>query len=243
MTTIKLLNGQEYQLTERERILNADEQKDMNLIFNLPHVEYFKETGGEMYGSGLEKIFDKDGNYVLRNVKTKEVILDECEKIEPIFKKTIVTSLSIGPRCSGMVYFQKAYTEDSGFLCYTVTHNKDKEVGPQYKFKIVKYCVMDKLDGRLLPIQDYFNKSNNRNMINEIKEYIIKNKQKFQTNSILLELQSLNIIDKSNISLVIQIIDGMTINGELERKTDDQRNIYYEVKSYTKPYAKSLNRK
>ncbi len=240
--TIKLLNGKEYPLSEREVILDVDKQEDLNKILKLQKVEYFNETGGEMYGPGLERIFDKDGNYVLRNVKTKEVILDDCEKIVPIFKRTIFTGSSTGPRCSGMIYYQIAYTEDNWLLCYKVTYTKDRGIEPKYEFKKIKYCMHDKLDGRLIPISGYKIKSN-KDTINEIKEYIRNSNQYFQISSILSELQALNIIDKSNVSLVIQAIDGMTMNGELERKTDDQRNIYYEVKSLSKPYAKSLNRK
>lgn len=240
--TIKLLNGKEYPLSEREVILDVDKQEDLNKILNLQRVEYFKETGGEMYGPGLERIFDKNGNYVLRNVKTKEVILDECEKIVPIFKRTMFTGSSTGPRCSGMIYYQIAYTEENWLLCYKVTYTKNKDVEAKYEFKKIKYCMHDKLDGRLVPIIGYKSKSNT-NSIAEIREYIKNNQTIFSISSILLELQALNIIDKTNTSLVLKVIDGMIMQGELERKTDTQKNIYYEVKSLSKPYTKSLNRK
>ncbi len=244
--TIKLLNGKEFPLSGREAILNVDKQKDLDMILEYQQFGFLNDNDKEKYGPGLEKILDKNGDYILRNVRTGEIILNGCKRIVPIFKSGISTTTSSQSICNGMMYYQTAYPEENWLLCYTVTYDNNKDVEPKYEFQKVKHCLLDKVIGNLFSIDGYIIKNVNESevaMTNEIKKYI-KNNNSFQMSSILSEFQALNIIDKSNISLVIEIIDEMVMNGELEIKADNQENIYYEVKSLSKPpYTKSLNRK
>ena len=240
---VKYISGLEEPLSNRYRLLDVDNPDDLHLITESFRAIYLNESGGEIYGPGLVREF-VDGDYVLRNKITGEILLRECDEIKAIYKTRTLRGSKSGIRYEGMMYYKIAYTEEKGLLYYKAIKSGDQI---QYEYWKLKSCICDKRDENFQPIIGYkintcINKNND--LIRKVIDYIQNNYEYFYPNNLSVELQRANVVENVASLDLGKILDTMIREKRLVTKVDGNKNIYYEVVNpLNKPYTKSLNRK
>lgn len=238
---VKYISGLEEPLSNRYRLLDVDNPDDLHLITESFKAIYLNESGGEIYGPGLVREF-VDGDYVLKNKKTGEILLRECDEIKAICKKKTSRGSKTGIRYEGMIYYKIAYTEEKGLFYYRAIKSEDQI---QYDYWKLKSCICDKKDGNFLAILEYNvnGKDNKSELTSKIIEWIEANYKYFYLNTLYTELLRNNICESINSFDIGKILDTMIKEKRLVTKVDGNKNIYYEVVNpLDKPYTRTLNK-
>ncbi len=236
---VKYISGLEEILPDRYRLLDVDIPADLPLITDSYKAIYLNESGGEIYGAGIIRAFE-NGEFVLKIKKTGEIILEDCDKIQAVYKSKTIRAANDCLKCTGLIYYQYAYTEEKGLLYYEIIRRGKNNGLPEYKFIKLKSCLCDKISGNFYAIKDYKTDSaSNYRSLSIIKSWIEEKYKYFYPNILYTELVRSNICLDINPSDISTVIDMMIKENGLVTKFDGNKNIYYEV---IKPNTKKLTK-
>lgn len=241
---VTYISGIEENLSDRYTLLDVDNPNDLPQIIGSHKAKYLNDSGGEIYGPGIVREFI-NGNYVLKNKKTGEILLSDCKVIKAICKKKTSYSSKSGIKYEGIIYYEVAYTEEKGLFYYKVTINGNQNSLPQYNYWNLKSCICDKKDGNFQAILNYTTDNKSKtDLVPKVIEWIETNYKYFYLNTLYTELLRNGICKSINSFDIGKILDTMIREKRLVTKVDGNKNIYYEVVNpLDKPYTKSLNRK
>lgn len=223
------LTGNKEPLEKNCVIIDANH---IEVLLKNKEVRAFNQLGISPYGNLNVRCMDrKTGDYYLK--RGDKILIEECERIIPIAKYYNY----IG------IIFIETYDGEKFFLSYKLD---PKNLNSPDNIQVVttKYCILNKKTNKITAIQSFETREKNY-IIDKIdkkemiKNYIENYQTVFTTNQIKNELINEKIIDKTEVSLLLDIINNLLKEGTIEYFVAENKEIFYKIARKSKKLTKS----
>lgn len=216
---VTLMNGTEEELKIGSEVIDANRASDIEMLLSNSEVKALSKSTASPYGKGVFKVYDSvlDVYYLKKGGK---YLTKKCIRIVPIMQTNLCGEIGVQ---RGIVYcVSKDPKNGNYFMNYEIRNDKINT------FKS-NYCVMNRHDNIIIPIKNYsyINCKSKSAIRSDVKSYIKSLTTDFSMNDLIVGLLNSEIIDKSNVNFVLEVMDEMRRNGEISFYSDNDNNVFY----------------